>query len=1382
MSEKTVISILRDLKNKGIILWVEGDSLKYKAPEGVMNKKIISLLKERKSELIHLLKEIKLSSSYKSNKIEKVDRSKKIFPMTYGQRSMWYYDQLQKGNPVYNIINAIKINGNLELSILDKVLKTLVDRHESLRTVFSKENEIPSQKILNDIILNVEIEEVPSVDNINDFLENRLKVEVLKEFDLEKGPLLKILLLKFGNDESILSLTTHHIISDAWSNGIFIREFISLYDSLVKDKEIKLGKIDYQFVDYTLWQNKWLEDPSVKTIVDYWREKLENPPVLELSTDYPRPPELSFSGGFVPVSIDEKIVAKINDICNKKKITPFVFLLSVFKIFLYRYSNQNDISVGTVVANRSNMDIQNIIGYFMNTLVLRSSISNKNTFIEYLNQVKDVTLEAFRYQDVPFDKLLEELNPVRDKARTPYFQTMFIFHTTEKVDLKLSRLEIEEYEIHSGMSPFDLRLQLTEKDNIISGALDYNSSIFTKETVERMVENFLVLLDSAVHDIGLRISDIEIISKEERQKILSDFNDKEIIYPKDKTIINLFEEQVEKTPENIAVVFENIELTYRQLNEKANMVGYYLRDNFDVMPDDFVGVLLGRSEKMIIALLGILKAGAAYVPIDPEYPKDRIEYMIEDSSPKVVLSESNIKHINNDFVDINEVLISTKKTANLNININPNNYIYAIYTSGSTGRPKGSVIRHVNFINLINWFTTDYVADQNENFLILTSYSFDLTQKNFYAPLVVGGVLFLSSAKLFDPNFILFELSNHKIKNLNCTPRMFDSILQMDENNNYKNLITLRKVFLGGEQIDLIGLNKWNSSGRCHAKIFNTYGPTECTDICLSHELDWRVDTKTVPLGTPISNNKIFITNEYLNIIPIGVSGELCISGVGLGRGYLNKPELTAEKFVENPYLPEERMYRTGDLAKWLPDGNIEFLGRIDDQVKLRGFRIELGEIENSLLQHVNISSAVVLAQEEIVGDQQLIAYFVSDKELEFAELRSFLSKSLPDYMIPSFFVFMEQLPLTPNGKIDKKSLPEVDRSINSQVEYVAPWNEIQEKLVWIWQEVLGIERIGILDNIFELGGHSLKATRVVSQIIKELEVDISLRDIFSNPTIESLGNVINLSAKKKYKQIEPVSKKESYKVSNAQKRLWILDQIERYSIAYNMPSVFCLHGVFDGDSFKKAYSYILERHESLRTVFVTSDGNPEQKVLEELDFNMEITDLRESADKEIEAKKIVEMDMLTPFDLSTGSLVRFGLIRLEEERFIVYFNMHHIISDGWSMNILTRDFLLAYNSFRRNQVPDQKPLRIHYKDFSVWQNELLESPNMEKQGKYWLDKLDGELPVLDFPSDKVRPAVQTFNGNHIQFTLSKDIKSQLNGLCSRNHVSLFMLLQALVK
>ncbi len=820
------------------------------------------------------------------------------------------------------------------------------------------------------------------------------------------------------------------------------------------------------------------------------------------------------------------------------------------------------------------------------------------------------------------------------------------------------------------------------------------------------------------------------------------------------------------------------------MNEKANLVGHFLRENYDIKPDDLVGVLLGRSEKMIIALLGILKSGAAYVPLDPKYPEDRIDYMLKDSCPKVVLSEKYSVFENDiDILDINEVLESDKSLENPGTITKPNNLAYTIYTSGSTGKPKGTLIEHKSLINRIDWMQKKYSIGENDTILQKTTFTFDVSVwELFWWSLYGAKVCFLKPEGEKVPETIIDAIERNSITTIHFVPSMYIVFLSYIRiNNSIGRIKSLKQIFCSGEELTVNHVkNSEYIIMQNGTNLINLYGPTEATiDVTF---FNCKASDRNIPIGKPISNITLYVIDKNNNPTPLGVPGELCISGVGLARGYLNRPELTAEKFVENPFLSGERMYRTGDLARWLPDRNIEFLGRIDNQVKIRGFRIELGEIENSLVQHNEISSVVVVAKKMIDGDKQLIAYFISDKELELLELRNFLKKSLPDYMIPSFFIFMESFPLTPNGKIDRKAFPDPDGNVNTGVEYVAPRDEAEEKLAHIWQEVLGVKRIGIHDNFFEFGGQSLKATRVVSRINREFNVVVSLKEIFKYPSIQTLSEVINSSFKTEYKQIEVIPEEDSYEISNAQRRLWLLNQFEKDSIAYNMPSAFTLEGELNTDALNQAFFFMIERHESLRTVFVTENGEPRQKILKDPGFRIEIIDLGVSIEPEKEVEILAEKDLLTPFNLEIGALVRLSVIRIENEKNLLLFNMHHIISDGWSMNIFIREFLVCYSSFKEGNIPSLKPLRINYKDYSAWQNELLNNPENNRQREYWLRKLSGELPVLDLPSDSLRPVTQTFNGKYLDFSLSKEIHVDLNNLCLDNQVSLFMMLQALVK
>ncbi|MCP4136878.1 MAG: amino acid adenylation domain-containing protein, partial [bacterium] len=908
----------------------------------------------------------------------------------------------------------------------------------------------------------------------------------------------------------------------------------------------------------------------------------------------------------------------------------------------------------------------------------------------------------------------------------------------------------------------------------------YNTDIYSEERIDRMAGHIKTLISSVLENPETKVKDFEIIPEEEKNLLLNVFNDTDIEYSEDGTILGLFEEQVRRTPDNIAVVFGDYELTYRELNGKANIVGHYLVGNAGIKPGDFVGLFMDRSWKMVIALLGILKSGAAYIPIDRDYPQSRIDYILNDSGLKTVIGDAT----DGVFIDIDEILSGNPDTSDPDIAAASRSPLYVIYTSGTTGNPKGTIIDNGNYLNYISWAKDYYFRDSDAgNFGLFSSISFDLTSTSIFLPLLRGMCL-----KVFAPqqeiNEILLEVfTGGLIDCVKLTPSHISILASLDICGT-----NIKLAIAGGEELQREHVRILRSMDN-GLRIVNEYGPTETTVGSVAREIG-DPDEKIL-IGSPIANTKIhMMTGDVLS--PVGVPGELCITGRGVTGGYFDRPGLTSERFVGNPFIPGGRMYRTGDLARWLPDGNIEFLGRIDNQVKLRGFRIEPGEIENVLLNKDSINSALVLAKEGDGGEKELVAYYLSDEELEHSEIRGFLSDSLPDYMVPSHFIYLDSFPVTPNGKVDRGALPDPDRNREKYSEYVAPRNGTEEKLAEIWQEVLRIERIGIQDNFYKLGAHSLNVIKILSRIRREFEIDIKFNEIFQTPNIMILAELIdsyrcglentNQIDKEDNKRIEQVTRQNHYILSNAQRRLWILDQFEKESIAYNIPASFLLEGELNTNAFRQAFSYMLDRHESLRTVFIMEEGEPRQSILKNPDCDIDIIDLRDTVEPEKEARLLAEKDILTPFNLKTESLVRFSILQMENEKNLLLFNMHHIISDGWSMNIFIKEFLTCYNCFRAGRAIDMKPLAIQYKDYSVWQNNLLESSEIEIQKSYWLNKLSGELPVLDLPSDKVRPATQTFSGKSTHFTLSKEISSALNNLCQDNHVSLFMMLHALVK
>ncbi len=1292
------------------------------------------------------------------------------YDISNAQKRLWILDQFEKESIAYNMPSAFILEGELRTEAFNQAYSFILERHESLRTVFIIEDGEPRQKILENPGFEIEIIDLRGGTDREENARALVDKDLLTPFNLETGPLVRLTIIQMGDERNLLLFNMHHIISDGWSMNIFIREFLTCYNSYSEGNSPDLNPLRIQYKDYSAWQNYLLESDDINNQKEYWLDKLSGDlPVLDLPSDNIRPVSQTFNGNSIGFSLAAEISSALNDLCRENNVSLFMMLQTLVKVLFHRYTGQSDIIVGSPVAGRIHEDLANQIGFYVNTLVFRDTINSNCVFNDVLDSVRKTCTEAFDNQIYPFDRLVEDLGLKRDLSRSPLFDVMLTVNNNEGGNAGLDGIKISPYGIKNLISKFDMSFDITEGEEGLHVSITYNTDIYAEERIMGMSAHLKKLIHSVIYNPEICIKDLEIIPKEERILLLNVFNDTKTDFPADKTIVNLFEEQVERAPESIAVVFQGVELTYRELNGKANIIAHYLRDKYNIKPYDLVGVMLERSEKMIIALLGILKSGAAYVPIDPEYPQERIDFILEDSNTGIVLGESNSGLL----IDINPIINTGKNSNNPVGKSNPTSPAYLIYTSGSTGRSKGVLLEHGSVVNLILSQKSSYCFDSNECILQFSNICFDASVEQIWLALLTGSSLVLiSKESLLSHEEFNNYICENKITHLDTVPSFLCDI-ELTQSNQ------LKRIILGGEDFPIDIARKYYGE----IELFNCYGPTETTVTSICHKLDSLSDEqRLIPIGKPISNTRVYILDEEGNLRPMGVPGELCISGSGLGKGYLNRPELTVEKFVDNPFISGDRMYRTGDLARWNPDGNIEFLGRIDNQVKVRGFRIELGEIENSLAKYCGINSVVVQVKEGTGGDKQLIAYYTSVNELEISDIRNFLGKSLPHYMIPSYFIHMEEFPLTSNGKIDRRALPELDGNMDTGVEYVAPGDDIEEILVNIWQEILGLERIGIRDNFFELGGHSLKATKVVSRISKDLEVNVSLRDIFSNPTIETLSKIIFQSNKTEYTQIKEVPEQNSYDISNAQKRLWILDQFEEESIAYNMPSAFILEGELRTEAFNEAYTFMLERHESLRTVFIIENGEPRQMILENPGFEIEIVDLRGGAGQEENARALVENDLHTSFNLETGPLIRFAIVQMENERNLLLFNMHHIISDGWSMNIFIKEFITSYNCFMNERPPELKPLRIHYKDYSAWQNNLLESNEIFSQKQYWLDKLSGELPVLDLPSDNVRPVLQTFNGNSIDLSITKETMSALDDLCRQNEVSLFMMLQTLVK
>ncbi|WP_443659035.1 non-ribosomal peptide synthase/polyketide synthase [Clostridium algidicarnis] len=1288
---------------------------------------------------------IELADRNKYIEIKQVEE-KEYYETSSSQKRLYALQQLEKDNTGYNMPYVMTIEGKLEKEKLENVINHIIRRHETLRTSFHTVDGEIVQKVEKELNLSIKYVE-DKENNIKDLID-----DFIRAFDLSIAPLLRVELIMLEENKHLLMFDMHHIISDGVSLAILINEFAKLYEG----KELENLRVQYK--DYASWQNELLISESIKKQEEYWMDILNGElPVLNMQYDYARPSIQSFEGNNIDFRINNEVAGGLKKLASETGSTLYMVLLSAFNILLHKYSGQEDVIVGTPIAGRLHADLQNIIGMFVNTLPMRNYPQSSKTYEEFLLEVKENSLKAYENQDYQFETLVDKLTVIRDLSRNPIFDVMFSLDNIDDNEHSLKDLNIRSYEFGDKVSKFDISLAAAETENGIEFNFEYCTKLFTKETMNIMAEHYINILKGIVADKSTKLLDIEIMSEKEKSKLLYDFNDTKKAYDKNKTIQELFEEQVEKTPDNIAVIFEDKKLTYRDLNEKANSLAKILRDR-GVKGDSIVGIMVERSLEMIVGIIGILKSGGAYLPIDPNYPQRRIEYMLKDSKIQILLSRSNLVEpieFHGEIIDLFNQEIFINDSNNLEQINNSSNLAYVIYTSGTTGNPKGVMIEHKQVNNFIKGIVKETKLNIYKNILCITTICFDIFGLETLVPLTQGlMVAIANSEEQIDGNKLGEFIKKNDIEIMQVTPSRLKILL---DNNIFKQSIESLKVLLiGGEQLNRSLVTKLHES--IDAKIYNVYGPTETTIWSTAKELN---RNENVTIGKPISNTKVYIFNNNV-MMPIGLVGELCIAGDGVTRGYLNRPELTSEKFIDNPFEPGTMMYKTGDLARWLPDGNIEFLGRMDNQVKIRGFRIELGEIENRLLEHEYIKETSVVIKKNKELEKYICAYVISGKYVNELNLKSYLKESLPEYMVPDYFVQLDKMPLTSSGKINHKMLPEpnVDDILN---EYEAPRNELEETLVKIWSEVLGIEKIGINDNFFEVGGHSLKAMAIVSKIHKELNKEIPLKELFKSLTIKELSSFIQNTEENIYSGIEKVEERDYYEASSAQKRMYMLQQFEPDSVAYNMPEIIELEGEINRARIEDVFKKLVFRHEGLRTYFITVGG----EIVQKIDDSYELILNERIYDENIEQ---VMDNFVRPFELDKAPLFRAELIECKGKNYLIM-DMHHIISDRVSVMKLTYEFANLYNG------KDLEPLKRQYKDFAVWQNNFLKSEEIKKQEEYWMNIFNDEIPVLNLNYDYQRPTIQSFEGDSVHFSIDMETTKALRKMIKETGTTMNMVL-----
>jgi amino acid adenylation domain-containing protein/thioester reductase-like protein len=1091
--------------------------------------KYLSTISPNKLALLSKQIESKSTKTPTKQVIARRNQSDEV-PLSFAQQRLWFLAQLEPENPFYNQPTALKLHGELNIAVLKQSLTELIRRHEPLRTTFSSNLEGKTKQIIHpprEVVLpTVNLEQLnPSQQEQQ--IKQLASLEAQKVFNLEQDQPLRVTLLKLSPSEHIIFFTTHHIITDEWSIGILVKEISTLYQAYLEEKTSPLPELAIQYADFALWQREWLTGEVVATQLNYWQQQLESIPRLDLPTDYLRPVNTTYQGASHTFDLSPSLSTGIKALAQSQGTTLFMTLLAAFKLLLSRYSGQEDIPIGTPIANRNRAEIEGLIGFFVNTLVLRTNLEGNLSFTELLQRVKEITLGAYTHQDIPFEQLVEELKVERNLNRNPLFDVMFTIEQVKGEELSLPGLSLSYLDAETNKVVCDLTLSIAESEAGLVGAIEYSTELFQASTIERMVAHFQVLLEAIISNPEVKLSEIPLLTSTEREQLLVEWNDTKVEYPQEQCIHELFEEQVEKTPDAVALVYEDQYLTYRELNNRANQLAHYLQQEHGVQAEVLVGICVERSLEMTVAILAILKSGGAYIPIDPNYPTQRITEIIEDAGIEILLIQQQLETKLNLQAKTSLQLLSldsswsdiaNQSTDDCHSQVSSANLAYVIYTSGSTGKPKGVAVTHTALVNYTLEIAQQFELEETDRVLQFASVGFDVVVEELFPTWITGAtVVLLENNQLISCSEFQQVIGKEQLTVFELPTAYWHQWVLELASNQEQVADCVRLVIVGGERISGERFKQWQ---QLSTPLIHVYGLTETTVTSTLHKFNRATEEleagRELPIGKPIGNTEIYLLDNQLQPVPVGVSGEIYIGGAGIARGYLNLPELTADRFIPNPFSTKStsRLYKTGDKGRYLENGEIEYIGRIDHQVKLRGFRIELGEIEAALNQNLVVANSVVIVREDLPGNQQLVAYLTAkaEQKIEIAQLRSYLAEKLPGYMIPSAFVELEALPLTPNGKIDRKALPVPDSSqLVVDTEYVAPTTSLEKMLVGIWQEILGIKQAGINDNFFELGGHSLLLTQLIGKLKHAFQIELPLRILYESPTVASLAEKIEI-------------------------------------------------------------------------------------------------------------------------------------------------------------------------------------------------------------------------------------------------------------------------------
>jgi amino acid adenylation domain-containing protein len=1401
---KRIDIFFNELRHKHHSIWLENGKVKLSTAKELQNEEVKSFVIDNKEAIVSLLGQNEIFS--KADFLAKpilINNAVTEYPLSFAQERLWFIEQFEEGASAYHIPDVYELDAGIDVKGVQYALQQIIDRHEVLRSTIGRayEGDYATQLVHNRTWM-MENEVVP---NWEAFLA-LVKDEIHRPFDLMHAYPIRVKLYTItaatsGTDDRLLLLINiHHIASDGWSNTIFENELLAYYEAWVQnDSGFRLPAPCIQYKDYALWQRSHLTGQSLEQQLDYWKNKLTGYQAVNLSLDYARPTKVNYSGATRHFSINRQVGNRMLDLCREQGVTLFSVALASLNVLLSKYTGQQDIVIGIPVANRQYKQTENLIGFFVNALAIRTQLNPSQTFIDLVRQVQQEQTEAQLHQDLPFEKLVDALGGDRDTSRHPIFQTMLTVQESDDTDSALRQQKkyftplpmTDFYDIEK----FDLSVSISNVQGALSGYISYATSLFAEATIDRLVEHYVYLLGKLMASPARPYGEISLLDGDEYIKVIHEWNNTRKDFPTDKTVHEIFEEQAVQSPDNIALVYGDEALTYRELNERSNQLARHIRYCYETQygqpmaADTPIAYCMDRSPAMIVGMLAILKAGGAYVPIDPDYPGERIAYLLEDTNTALVLCQRHLPEMNAKlpasklvFVGLEEQLYQVEDASRLAGYAASGNLAYIIYTSGTTGRPKGVMVGHTAILSLVY---NNYIALWPDDvFAFMSSSVFDAATFEIFTPLLKGLKLVIPQQlkeHISDPLLLKTFLRRNNVSVLWLTKTLLENLFHID-NTVFQGL---KYLLTGGEALDKRTINLLINSTARPTHIYNCYGPTESTTFTTVYLLEREVTASTVPIGRPINNRNTFVLDPDKNPCPIGVAGELYIGGAGLARGYWNLPALTAERFVENPLATENdrqyghsRLYKTGDIVRWLPDGSLEYIGRNDGQVKIRGFRIEPTEIEQVLTQTEGIKQACVLVKEretESGSVKYLVAYYCSaDNTMTNTLLSDRLALVLPEYMRPDFFVKMEAFPLTVNGKLDKKALPEPDFTTGGDG-FVPPSSEIETTACKIWSKLIGLPSVGMNDNFFKIGGNSILAIQVSHRMSKELGMDIKVADIFNYKTIAQILEHNNGKATLHIPRVAA----NTAALSFAQERLWFIEQYEKGTSAYHMPALYELYGDTDIEAVKHAIRQIVQRHEVLRSTIEQSpeNGHGMQRVHTD---NLAIEELL-FPDEAICSQQI-QLAVTQPFDLGKEYPIRVKLYTVQPDAgsngtlhpTFLLINIHHIANDGWSIALFERELTAYYKAYCNGDLNFSLPaLDIQYKDYAIWQRNYLDGALVEKQLTYWKAKLAG-FQELAFPTDYERPAVADYRGATEELYISGPNSQLLRELAREQGTTLF--------